>query len=119
MFDDEHPKSSTKQFKKEMRSGGYSEGLKRPGQDPSKGGAGGTLPGGKGEDKRGQRWGQGGGAVWIDTWITPRIINFMSQRLQLHVARDYILLTLAYAEYLPPSETTLKSSLNPDVIYPA
>ncbi len=39
MFDDENQKAGKKQFKKEMRGGGYSEGLaRRPGQDPSKDG---------------------------------------------------------------------------------
>ncbi|GAX73893.1 hypothetical protein CEUSTIGMA_g1343.t1 [Chlamydomonas eustigma] len=41
LFDDENSKAGKKQFKKEMRSGGYSEGpIRKPGQDPNKGSAG-------------------------------------------------------------------------------
>ena len=35
LFDDEHHKPNVKQFKKEMRSGGYSEGQRRPGPSTS------------------------------------------------------------------------------------
>lgn len=46
LFDDENNvKSSTKHFKKEMRSGGYSTGLKGHGHDPSSLGDVPTLPG--------------------------------------------------------------------------